>query len=130
MGLIKLSILLLYLRLFSSGFKTRTIIYGLLFFVGSYTLAFELSALFGCQPVPRLFNRSLKGKCITFHYHILIQQVFNIISDILLFIVPIPVAWRLNLPFKQRLGVMFVFMTASMYVKTPPSPPSIPASIN
>ncbi|KAI9784239.1 MAG: hypothetical protein M1816_000911 [Peltula sp. TS41687] len=114
MGAIKISILLLYLRLFSAGFKTRYTIYGLLLFVASYTLAFELSLLFGCKPVAKLFNRSLAGKCINTRDHVVAQQIFNIVSDVFLFILPIPIAWRLHLPLKQKLGVICVFTAGSM----------------
>ena len=113
--LVKLSILLLYLRLFSNGRTVRYTVYGILSFVVSYNIAAELSLIFGCRPVRKTFHQELSGTCIDFQRHAQVVVILNIVSDIALYIVPIPIAWSLQIPKRQKIAVIAIFLTASVY---------------
>lgn len=112
MGFTKLSILLLYLKLLAPGMKLRSAVYGILAFVATYTIAMELSLLFACNPILKLYHHYLKGSCsINIIAHALTQGVLNIVSDILILIVPIPMVWSLQMSTKHKVGVVGIFAT-------------------
>lgn len=112
MGMTKLSILLLYLKLLAPGMKLRFAVYGILAFVASYSLAMILSLLFACNPVEKLFHYYIPGKCVVNNaVHALTQGCLNIISDFLIIIVPIPMVWSMLMSTRQKIGVVGIFAT-------------------
>jgi chromate transport protein ChrA len=113
-GMIKISILLLYLRLFSASRTLKRAIYGLVAFVAAYILAFELSLGFSCKPVKSLFRPELRRKCINIKNHVLAQACINVISDVLVLLVPIPTILRLKLGGRQKIATVLIFAIASM----------------
>lgn len=115
MGFTKLSILLLYLKLLAPGMKLRFAVYGILAFVASYTVALELSLLFACNPIIKLYHSYLRGSCsINIIAHALTQGILNIISDFFIIIVPIPMVWSMHMSTKQKVGVVGIFATGSV----------------
>lgn len=116
MGAIKLSILFLYLRVFLLGGKLKIAIYALMAFVTAYVLAGELSLLFGCRPVKKIFNQDIPGECVNIQHHILSQVAFNFASDLFIVIAPFPTIWKMNLPIRQKLEVVAVFGAGLVYV--------------
>lgn len=116
MGTVKVSILLLYLRLFARNRITKYSTYACLVFVGAYSLACELSVGFGCRPLRKRFAKEIPGSCIDFQRLILVQNCLNIVSDAFMVLIPIPAAWALQLPRRQKIGVIAIFATASVYV--------------
>lgn len=112
MGFTKLSILLLYLKLLAPGMKLRFAVYAILAFVASYTIATELSLLFACNPILKLYHAYLKGSCsINIIAHGISQGVLNIVSDILIIVVPVPMVWSMQMSTKHKVGVVSVFAT-------------------
>lgn len=110
MGVVKLSILCLYLRIFSAGQKLKVTIYVLMFFVAGYTIAGEFSMFFGCRPLGKLLNRTIPGKCYNLQAHILAQAALNLVADFLIVFTPIPTVLSLQLPTRHKLAVIGVFM--------------------
>lgn len=45
-----------------------------------------------------------------------IQGSFNIALDIFTFVLPIPIIWGLNLPFRKKIGVITIFATGFLWV--------------
>jgi hypothetical protein len=111
MGAVKVSILLLYLRIFSAGNKLKIVSYVLIAYVAGYVIAGELSLVFGCQPLRKLFYPLIKGKCRKIQIHVLTQAAFNFVADVLIVLAPIPVVWRLNFSLRYKLAVIGVFTT-------------------
>ncbi|EAW12405.1 putative integral membrane protein Pth11-like [Aspergillus clavatus NRRL 1] len=106
---IKLSILALYKRLFSIP---RMIIAANLIaaFVILWALGvFMVGALF-CLPVQKFWKPELEGTCIDsakFYYG---QQIPNILTDVVLLIMPIKVVWALQISKTQKLLLSGVFV--------------------
>lgn len=116
-AVIKISILLLYLRLFSSSRKLRIATYILIGVVASYMIAFELSLIFGCRPVRKLVTPELRGTCFDIQRHALAQAAVNVATDLLVLFLPIPIVIRLHAPRRQKVALMVMFSLASMYVE-------------
>ena len=111
---IKLSILLLYLRLFGMTHKrTRICVIVLIGLV----LCIGISGLFGflflCDPVRKLFMFSAPGQCNFAAINKLsqAQSFLHVFTDILITIVPMPMVIRLRLPMAQRVGIVFIMAT-------------------
>ncbi|MCJ1300583.1 hypothetical protein MMC08_003380 [Hypocenomyce scalaris] len=111
MGFIKLSILLLYLKLLAPGMGLRWAVYALIAFVAMYTTATTLSLLFGCSPIAKLYHSSSPGTCINLTVHSYAQSGLNITSDVLIMLIPVPMVWRLQMKTKFKLGVVGIFAT-------------------
>ncbi len=118
-AIIKISILLLYLRLFSASRKMRLATYFLLAFCTAYMVAFLLALGFGCRPLRKLVNPTIPGKCVSFNRHVRVQAYVNAVTDILVFLLPIPLAIRLQLPTRQKVALVLMFGIGSMYVFCP-----------
>jgi hypothetical protein len=111
---IKLSILLLFLRIFGlTHQKTRIAVWVLIVIVASIGISGFFGFLFLCSPVKKLFVFNTPGQCnfpaITKLSRA--QSVMHVVTDLLITIVPIPMVVRLNLPTPQRLGVLAVMTT-------------------
>ena len=109
----KLSLLMLYLRVFSPNKLTRSLIY-----LGvASTLAFYLatSVTFGVLCIPRPSETWLEADFSTRCRHSIvmtyIQGIFNVVSDFYILVLPMPVVWNLQMPLRRKVGVSVIFMT-------------------
>lgn len=113
----KLSIFLLYLRTFGPNRSLRYLAY----FGIAINLAIYLGTSFAygylCVPRPsetwlqsQTSNRCLEeGKPLSY-----IQGVFGIVSDLFIWILPLPVIWKLQMSFRKKVGVSMIFATGLM----------------
>ncbi|KNB19171.1 hypothetical protein FOXG_16597 [Fusarium oxysporum f. sp. lycopersici 4287] len=85
--------------------------------------------LFGCQPRETAWDPYLfaTGKCIDYAVMYIIIAVANIISDIVLFAIPMPMIVRLKIPLGQKigLGIMLSIATIDAACSEPPSSDSL-----
>lgn len=81
-----------------------------------YTIEFFL-AIIQCSPRARSWNKKLPGKCIG-SSNIIWTAGFNIITDILIIILPLTCIWRLQMSLKKKIGVSVIFSTGFMYNPT------------
>jgi hypothetical protein len=68
--------------------------------VGSSTIV--CCFVFACQPISKLWNISLAGKCIDRTAIFIAVAVQNIVADILLITLPVPIIYELHLPQAQK----------------------------
>ena len=109
----KLTILLLYLRLFGVNDKFKYCTWAIMAFVFGYLCSNVLTQIFGCVPI-ELSWRNGAGHCFDRRKAGFTYGSMNIISDLFIFILPMPMVWRLQLCWKSKLGVMLVFMGGGM----------------
>ncbi|OGM41142.1 integral membrane protein [Aspergillus bombycis] len=107
----KLSILLLYLRVFAPAKKSwmYIFIHGLLWFNAAFYLADTLIEIFACVPREKIWNADVHGHCINVNMMILSTAILNTISDFSLLMLPIFCVWRLHMRNTQKLGLSAVF---------------------
>lgn len=101
----KASFAILYLRIFPEGdFRlVNKILIGFLF---AQAVEETCVVLFKCHPITKSWDFRLDGTCIDLHPLWYSTFVFNLISDLTLFIEPIPSTWKLQLPLAKRLGLI------------------------
>lgn len=112
-NLTKTSILFLYLRVFAPRNTTATTfrrtVYGVLIYVLGYAISSIVATIVQCTPISRTFNHNIKGRCINLTAFWYANAVANIVGDLFILGLPMPVVNRLHLPRRQKLGLMMVF---------------------
>lgn len=111
--LIKLSISLLYLRLFGVQRTFRYLVYsGIIFCLLFYTAwtGSLIGPLFLCNGR----DRSTHSLCRNIDVLIVVSGVFNVVTDFYLLALPIPSLMQLKLRYRHRLGLLAIFLAGSM----------------
>jgi hypothetical protein len=111
--LIKTGVLLFYWRIFVHPmFRIATYAVGFFtwatYFVGAFGFAFQ------CAPVAFFWNRTLDGHCINTDAFDIIASAFFLVSDIAIYVMPMPVVWSLNMSSKKKLEVSIAFLLGGM----------------
>jgi hypothetical protein len=69
-----------------------------------------LALIFACHPIERAWNAAITtGSCIDRPAVYLATAITNTVSDVVLFVVPVPAVVRLHLPMTQKIGVICIF---------------------
>ncbi|KAF4630698.1 hypothetical protein G7Y89_g7435 [Cudoniella acicularis] len=106
--LTKVSILLLYIRIFGTT-KLRNVCYVMFVIIIMYGAWLLGSSIFCCVPVARFWDRSIPGKCLPPKLLTYLNASMNISTDLTLLILPLPVIHSLLLPRPQKMGLYFIF---------------------
>jgi hypothetical protein len=111
----KSSILLLYLRIFPNPrFRLLTKISLVWIFCNAF--AFSIALILQCVPVDAVWDINVKGKCINSGAVVFLGAGLAIFEDIVIILLPVMELRSLRLSLRKRLGVMFLFTVASLYV--------------
>ncbi|KAK2667840.1 hypothetical protein RAB80_017031 [Fusarium oxysporum f. sp. vasinfectum] len=114
-GFTKLSLLTYYLRISPQRFF-RIAVWISIGVVSVYTIVITLMMFLVCTPPRKAFNFKVDGKCMDAAILYMATAVSNIVTDVILFILPIPTIYNLHMPGIQKAGVIVVFGIASMTV--------------
>lgn len=102
----KLSIVYEYRRLFPKNHEFKLMTSFLIAIMILWCTAVVFTGIFICTPIHKVWNPWLKyGKCIDlapFYYGI---QIPNVVTDLLILLLPFREVQRLKLPLKQKFGV-------------------------
>ncbi len=112
-GLAKASILVLYMRIFDvRAFRIRAKI--LLAIVIAWTISFFFASLFQCYPITPLVEQFYGRKCVNTIPLWYTGSSTDIFLDCLILAMPIPMVIKLQLPWKQRLGVLCMLLLGAL----------------
>lgn len=109
----KLSILLLFLRIFVPGNRNRTywIIQGVILFNFLFYLANLPVEIWPCVPRSKLWTPTEPGHCINNEEVFVAGGTINVVSDFTILLLPIVEVWRLQMATQRKIGVSAVFAT-------------------
>lgn len=107
-GLIKTSMCLLYLGIFPMR-SFQISVYIAIAICNAFALMVILSTTFICIPVKMSFDPTVQGHCGNRNALWLIIGILNILTDLLVVILPIPVVWGLQIPQKKRIALVGIF---------------------
>ena len=110
---VKLSVLLLYRRLFPNR-RFRIAIWCAGGFISCYTIILTLVQLFQCRPVKAGWEPFMKGNCIHVSIEVMVMACLNVLTDFITLMFPMPLLWRLQMPRKQKLQLIGIFLTGGM----------------
>jgi hypothetical protein len=110
----KLAILTLYLRIFTSKFyRYATYIVAVVPIVTA--LVSTIIAFSMCRPFAYNWDKNIQGgHCIDKERVYTWISLPNIVTDVAMLILPIPVIWQLQMSRYQKIGLMLTLMTGSM----------------
>lgn len=117
MNLTKISILLLYLRIFAVHTWFRRIDHILIGSVTAYMTAAVFAAVFQCTPVTRAWDKSITGTCISIEENWYANAGFAIATDVIILVLPVRLIVRLSLPTGDKIAVLGVFLIGGLSVK-------------
>ncbi|KAI0006635.1 hypothetical protein F4779DRAFT_629677 [Xylariaceae sp. FL0662B] len=106
---VKIGILLFYWRVFHTrGFRIAAIAVGC--FSGGIFLSNFFSFTLQCRPVARFWDENIAGKCINQHMFYLLSAIINVVGDIAVLALPMPVVWRLHTSRNKKWSLSFLFL--------------------
>ncbi|CAH0003930.1 unnamed protein product [Clonostachys byssicola] len=110
--IIKLSISVLYYRIFSTA-KPRKIIRWIIAWFVVYGLVNCIAPIFCCIPVRKFWDHNTPGYCIEWGYLHYTLSAVNIANDFLLLVFPIPILVKLNASARIRV-ILVVTLTCGL----------------
>ena len=113
----KLAVLAIYLRIFTfRSFRIACWALGAVLVANWF--AFTLTAFMMCTPLNYLWNKKIVGggHCFDIDSFYRWSTLPNIVTDVVMLILPIPVVWRLQTSRSIKIGLVLTFATGSLYV--------------
>lgn len=113
-GFTKLSLLVVYLQL-SPQKWFRIAAWFSIVVVALYTSVITLLMFFHCHPVRRAFDFTIQtGYCLDAGILYMATAVSNIITDVMLFILPTPMVLKLNMSKSRKITAIAIFGIGSL----------------
>ncbi|KAI6779409.1 integral membrane [Emericellopsis cladophorae] len=106
---IKISVLLFYLRVFV-GKRFRRVTLVVMGFVCLYTAANVLLLALMCRPFAGNYDLTIPATCADRPKVFIAIGAYNIISDVVILLLPIPMIWRLKTGREVKAGLTAVFL--------------------
>lgn len=111
----KLVIIHLYLSIFTQR-TFRWVCYGVMAVVLGNWLGGTIVGLAACRPFSYFWTGV--GKCVDINAFFRWASFANIVTDVVMLILPIPVILKLQASLRLRLGIIVTFMLGSLYVQS------------
>ena len=102
---VKLSLLFLYRRIFEKSHIR--VVYGMMALIVVWVIIMTFLAIFNCTPVSAFWTQ--QGKCLDFRQFAIGYAVVNIVTDFVVWLMPIPSVWKIQLPLPQRIALSMIF---------------------
>ncbi|TDZ13380.1 Satratoxin biosynthesis SC1 cluster protein 4 [Colletotrichum spinosum] len=117
-GFTKLSLLTFYLHLSPQRWYRISVWTGIVV-VFLYTGVITLLMFFHCNPVRKAFDFTITtGTCLDAGILYIATAVSNIVTDVILFILPMPMVFNLRMRLAQKIGAMCIFAIGSVTIAT------------
>lgn len=81
----------------------------IIFTISIWSVVITLIAIVPCRPVSAFWKMDVDATCIPTLPLWYVNAAGNIITDIIIFALPIPVVWKLKMPQSERLSLVGVF---------------------
>jgi len=111
----KVSILILYLRLFTRRWFTLTCKLGIIFIV-LHGISFIFAVAFQCTPVHAIWDPYLQHskKCLNLPAIGISGAIFSIVEDVVILLLPVPEILRLHMSTNKKWGLLVMFAIGSL----------------
>lgn len=112
---VKISILIFYHRIFSFNNRTFTaILWTVGAFIVCYCLTQSIASILACLPVRSNWTPGMDHYCVNIPVAATIIASCNVLSDIVILILPMPLLYRLQKPLGQKLQIMGIFLLGGL----------------
>jgi hypothetical protein len=113
-GFTKLSLLVVSLGLSQQKWY-RIAAWASIFIVVLYTSVITLLMLFHCHPIRRAFDFKIQtGHCLDAGVLYMATAVSNILTDVILFLLPTPIVLKLHMSKSLKISAIIIFAIGSM----------------
>ncbi|KAJ5905986.1 uncharacterized protein N7473_002902 [Penicillium subrubescens] len=115
MAFVKISIVVFLKRLLGSVRSFAIISNCLIVFIAVWAITAVLVNTFQCIPVQYYYDKTLKGHCMKGQVKFF-QAMGSIalVEDVIILCLPIPIVWRLQMVFRQKIAVTLVFSLGAL----------------
>ncbi|KAG9251428.1 uncharacterized protein F5Z01DRAFT_692182 [Emericellopsis atlantica] len=110
----KITFAILYIRVLPQRFLQLLNKFLIAFLIAQATEE-SLIAILHCRPIEAAFKLGVHGKCLNMNVLWWSTFVFNMCTDLILFVQPIPTVWRLQMARTKRVGLV-VMMSLGLLV--------------
>ena len=110
----KFSILFLYQRIFPSR-RFRFVLWGVGIFVACYSATAAIATLLSCLPIEANWDLTVPDTCVDAHLEIVILGSINVLTDVVVLCLPMPLVWRLQTSRIRKLQVSGLFLLGGLY---------------
>ena len=114
-GLVKISTLLLFARIFP-GPKFRRVLWAVGLFISTYSAIMIITMIFQCRPFNRVWDPTVKADFIDISKVWIVTASMNVLTDALLLCLPLPQLWKLQMRRETKLQLMGIFSIGSLCV--------------
>lgn len=105
---VKLSILAFYWRVFVHPLF-RKVVCATAALVIAWGIGITVTLFLVCRPLRAYWDRTVPATCLTIVTFTYFTNIFNLITDIWIFLMPIPMIWHLQLQTKKKLLLCLIF---------------------
>lgn len=110
---IKISILFLYKRIFITPTVRKVVWACVALFTGIW-ISTTLVAVFACRPIQAFYDFSIQGTCIDSVKFYWASATLNVITDLIVLTLPMPLVWKLRIPTKRKIGISLIFIAGGI----------------
>jgi len=105
---VKLGILAFYYRVFVHPIF-RKLVLATAAFVAAWGIGITVTLFLACRPLRSYWDVTVPGKCLQMVNFVYFTNISNLITDIWIFLMPVPMIWHLQLQTKKKLLLSFIF---------------------
>lgn len=113
MAFLKLSVLAFYGSIFNTSKRFKTCLWIMAVFIAGWGLAAFLGGIAQCVPIARAYEASLHGYCINYGQLSLVVTTCNVITDLMIIVLPVPLVLRLRVTNHRRNVILLTFAAGS-----------------
>lgn len=115
-ALVKLTLLLFYLRIFPKPI-IRKLIWATVVFDIVWAFAFIVASIFQCQPISYYWmswDKEHVGKCININALAWTNAIISLVMDVWMLVLPLYEIFQLQLSWRKKIGVAFMFFVGTL----------------
>ncbi|KAF7117557.1 hypothetical protein CNMCM5793_006609 [Aspergillus hiratsukae] len=110
----KLAVLSLYISIFNRHRVSRITCYVTGFLMIGNCIGCAAAGFAVCRPLRRLWDPSVDGHCVNINAWFRYSRIVNIVSDVVMLILPIPHVIRLQSTMRLKVGLLITFLLGSV----------------
>ncbi|KAJ4367472.1 hypothetical protein N0V83_007055 [Neocucurbitaria cava] len=113
----KMSILVSYFRIAPEKSLFRKLVWGTFALVVAAFVVFLVALWVQCIPISSYWKLSANHRdCISEGPPLVVQSTLNVVTDFMIYALPIPTLFSLSLPWSQRIGLVILFSVGGVIV--------------
>ena len=88
----------------------RRVVLATITFIVLWVLTITIVLALECRPIAKFWDPTIPGKCFNLVAFSYFTNISNLVTDVWIFLLPLPVIWRLQISNHQRIGLCCVFL--------------------